>query len=50
MADRTGLRLIGFVFASITCAIALVAAVLVHRTVAGEIQPEGYGLTISTMR
>jgi hypothetical protein len=50
MADRTGLRLIGVVFASITCAIALVAILLVHHTVAGELQPDGYGLTVSTAR
>ena len=37
MADKTSLRLIGFVVASITCAVVLVAAVLVHKTVAQEI-------------
>ena len=37
MADRTGLRIIGIIAASITCAVVLIAVVLVHRTVAGEL-------------
>jgi hypothetical protein len=36
-ADKTSLRLIGFVVASITCAVVLIAAMLVHKTVAGEL-------------
>jgi hypothetical protein len=37
MADRTGLRIIGIIAASITAAVMLIAVVLVHRTVAGEL-------------
>jgi hypothetical protein len=37
MADRTGLRLIGVVVACVTCAVVLVAAMLVHKTIAGEL-------------
>jgi hypothetical protein len=37
MADKTSLRLIGFVVASVTCAVVLVAAMLVHKTAAGEL-------------
>jgi len=40
MADRTGLRIIGIIAASITCAVMLIAIVLVHRTVAGELSLE----------
>jgi hypothetical protein len=35
MADRTGLRIIGFIAASITGAVMLIAAVMVHKTMAG---------------
>jgi hypothetical protein len=35
MADRTGLRIIGFIAATITCAVMLMAALTVHKTVAG---------------
>jgi hypothetical protein len=37
MADRTGLRIIGIIVASITAAVMLIAVVLVHKTVAGEL-------------
>jgi hypothetical protein len=37
MADRTGLRIIGIIAASITAAVMLIAVVLVHKTVAGEL-------------
>jgi hypothetical protein len=40
MADRTGLRIIGVIAASITCAVMLIAIVLVHKTVAGEMSLE----------
>jgi hypothetical protein len=40
MADRTGLRIIGIIAASVTCAVMLIAIVLVHRTVAGELSLE----------
>jgi hypothetical protein len=50
MADGRTLRFIGFIFASITCAMLLVTAVLVHRTVAGEIDPDGGAITLSTTR
>jgi hypothetical protein len=35
MADRTGLRIIGFIAASITGAVMLIAAVMVHKSMAG---------------
>ena len=34
MADRTALRIIGFIAASITVAVMLIAAVMVHKAVA----------------
>ena len=37
MADRQGLRIIGFIVASVTAAVMLIAVVLVHKTVAGEL-------------
>jgi hypothetical protein len=37
MADRAGLRIIGFIAASVTAAVMLIAIVLVHKTVAGEL-------------
>jgi hypothetical protein len=37
MADRQGLRIIGFIAASVTAAVMLIAIVLVHKTVAGEL-------------
>ena len=36
MADRAALRIIGFIAASITGAVMLIAVVLVHKTVADE--------------
>jgi hypothetical protein len=50
MADKTSLRLIGFVVASITCAVVLIAAVLVHKTAAGELALEDTPLAISSSR
>lgn len=38
MADKSGLRLIGLLAASLTFAVVIVAAVLVHKTVAGELR------------
>jgi hypothetical protein len=35
MADLTGLRIIGIIAASVTGAVMLIAAVMVHKTVAG---------------
>ena len=37
MADRQGLRIIGFIVASVTAVVMLIAVVLVHKTVAGEL-------------
>jgi hypothetical protein len=36
MADRAALRIIGFICASITGAVILIAVMLVHKTVASE--------------
>jgi hypothetical protein len=36
MADRTGLRIIGFIAATVTGVVMLIAVLLVHKTVAGE--------------
>jgi len=36
MADQRGLRIIGFIAASITAAVMLIAVALVHKTVADE--------------
>jgi hypothetical protein len=47
MADRAGLRIIGFVAASITGAVMLIAVLLVHKTVAGESTFEDSGITAS---
>lgn len=47
MADRTSLKLIGFVFASLTAAVVLVAAVLVHKVSAGELSFEQPALTVT---
>ena len=47
MADRTGLRIIGFIAASITAAVMLIAVVLVHKTVASESSLEEPGFTAS---
>jgi hypothetical protein len=47
MADRAGLRIIGIIAASITCAVVLIAVVLVHKTVAGEMSLENPRPTIS---
>jgi hypothetical protein len=37
MADRAGLRIIGIIAASVTAAVMLIAIVLVHKTIAGEL-------------
>jgi hypothetical protein len=47
MVDRTGLRIIGFIAASITGAVMLIAAVLVHKTMAGASPLETPYATIS---
>ena len=47
MADRTGLRIIGFIAASITAAVMLIAVVLVHKTVASEASLDDSGFTAS---
>jgi hypothetical protein len=47
MADRAGLRIIGFVAASITGAVMLIAVMLVHKTVAGESPLDDPGITAS---
>jgi hypothetical protein len=47
MADRAGLRIIGFVAASITGAVMLIAVLLVHKTVAGESTFDDPGITAS---
>ena len=47
MADRTGLRIIGFIAASITAAVILIAVVLVHKTVASEASLDEPGITAS---
>ena len=40
MADLAGLRIIGIIAASVTCGVMLIAMVLVHKTVAGEMSLE----------
>jgi hypothetical protein len=45
MADGRGLRIIGFIAASITGAVMLIALVLVHKTVAGESALPDTGIT-----
>jgi hypothetical protein len=40
MADQSSLKLIGFVFATLTLAVVLVAATLVHKVGAGELSLE----------
>jgi hypothetical protein len=47
MADRTALRIIGFVCASVTAAVMLIAVVLVHKTVAGETNLDDLSITSS---
>jgi hypothetical protein len=47
MADRAALRMIGFIAASITGAVMLIAVMLVHKTVAGETSFEDPGITAS---
>ena len=37
MADRSSLQLIGFVISGLAFSVALIAAVLVHKTVTGKI-------------
>ena len=48
MADRAGLRIIGIIAASVTATVMLIAIVLVHRTVAGELSLEQPPLSITT--
>lgn len=48
MADKNGLQLIGFVVASITCAVILIAAMLVHKTVAGELSLDDSRAAVSS--
>jgi hypothetical protein len=50
MADRRGLRIIGFIVASVTAAVMLIAVVLVHKTVAGELSFDAPRGSISTSR
>lgn len=50
MADKSGLRMIGFVVASITCAVILIAAMLVHKTAAGELSLDGSLVATSASR
>jgi hypothetical protein len=50
MADRTGLRIIGFIAATITGVVMLVAVILVHKTVAGEHLLDGPEATASISR
>ena len=47
MADRAALRIIGFIAASITAAVVLIAIVLVHKTVASESPLDEPGFTAS---
>jgi hypothetical protein len=47
MADRTALRIIGFICASITAAVILIAVMLVHKTVASESALNDPGITAS---
>ena len=47
MADRTALRIIGFIGASVTAAVMLIAVVLVHKTVAGETHLDDVSITSS---
>lgn len=47
MADRAGLRIIGIIAASVTGAVMLIAIVLVHKTVAGELSFESPRPSIS---
>jgi hypothetical protein len=42
--------MIGFVVASITCAVIVIAAMLVHKTVAGELPLDGPRITVSAPR
>jgi hypothetical protein len=46
MADRAGLRIIGFIAASVTAAVMLIAIVLVHKTIAGELSLDQPRVTI----
>jgi len=50
MADRAALRIIGFVAASITGAVMLIAVMLVHKTVASEPSLDDSGITASIVR
>ena len=47
MADRAALRIIGFIAASITAAVMLIAVVLVHKTVASATSLGDPGFTAS---
>ena len=49
MEDSVGLRIIGVIAASVTCAVVLIAVVLVHRTVAGELSLENPRPAISAI-
>lgn len=50
MADKNSLRLIGFLVASITCAVVFIAAMLVHKTAAGELMLDDSRAMISAPR
>lgn len=47
MADASSLKLIGFVFASLTVAVVLIAALLVHKVAAGELSVEQPALAVT---
>jgi hypothetical protein len=47
MADRAGLRIIGVIAASITAVVMLIAAVIVHKTMAGASPFEAPHATIA---
>jgi hypothetical protein len=47
VVDKTSLHVIGAVFGALTLAVALVAALLVSRTVAGHIVLDPPGLAVS---
>lgn len=49
MADQDSLKLIGFVFASLTVAVVLVAATLVHKVSAGELSFERPAATLTAL-
>jgi hypothetical protein len=45
MADRNSLQLIGWIFGGLTAAVALVAAVVVHKTITGQIVLDRQAIT-----